>query len=89
MRPLPGNVDLISRVAPNAALYEPAAPRPPKQKGPPRKKGDRLPGMTAWADDEASAYVRSVNDGDEVVPTVVIAGTPRTNPPPREVLAAL
>ena len=28
-------------------------------------------------------------NGDEVVPTVVIAGAPRTNPPPREVLAAL
>ena len=56
LRPLPGNVDLISRVAPNAALYEPAPPRPPKQKGPPRKKGDRLPGMTAWADDETSPW---------------------------------
>jgi DDE superfamily endonuclease len=56
LRPLPGNVDLISRVAPNAALYEPAPPRPPKQKGPPRKKGARLPGMTAWADDETSPW---------------------------------
>src|SRR3954451_4646944 len=56
LRPLPGNVDLISRVASNAALYEPAPPRPPKQKGPPRKKGARLPGMTAWADDETSPW---------------------------------
>ena len=56
LRSLPGNVDLISRVAPNAALYEPAGSRPPKQKGPPRKKGDRLPGMTAWADDETSPW---------------------------------
>ena len=45
--------------------------------------------VDVWADDEASAYVRSVNGGDEVVPTVVIAGTPHTNPPPRQVLAAL
>lgn len=45
--------------------------------------------VDVWADDEASAYVRSVNGGDEVVPTVVIAGAPHTNPPPREVLAAL
>ena len=45
--------------------------------------------VDVWADDEASAYVRSVNGGDEVVPTVVIAGAPHTNPPPRRVLAAL
>src|SRR3954469_1786848 len=56
LRHLPGDVDLISRVASNAALYEPAPPRPPKQKGPPRKKGARLPGMTAWADDETSPW---------------------------------
>jgi hypothetical protein len=48
---LPEGVDLISRVASNAALYEPAPSRPPKQRGPSRKKGDRLPGMAAWADD--------------------------------------
>jgi hypothetical protein len=53
---LPANVDLISRVASNAALYEPA-PRPqPKQKGPPRKKGFRLPAMAEWAADETKPY---------------------------------
>lgn len=49
---LPENVHLISRVHCKAALYEPA-PRPApnaKSKGRPRKKGDRLPGMTAWAE---------------------------------------
>jgi hypothetical protein len=46
---LPKHVDLISRVAPKAALYQPAPPRRPDQKGPPRKKGDRLPGMAEWA----------------------------------------
>lgn len=45
--------------------------------------------VDVWADPEASAYVRSVNGGDEVVPTVVIDGVPHTNPPPRRVLAAL
>ena len=45
--------------------------------------------VDVWADPDASAYVRSVNGGDEVVPTVVIGGVPRTNPPPREVLGAL
>jgi hypothetical protein len=48
---LPADVDLISRVAPNAALYRPAPPRRPKQKGASRKKGDRLPGMAEWAAD--------------------------------------
>jgi hypothetical protein len=56
LRHLPGNVDLISRVAPNAALYEPAPPRLPKQRGPSRKKGARLPGLAAWAADEAQPW---------------------------------
>jgi DDE superfamily endonuclease len=48
---LPANVDLISRVAANAALYQPAPPRRPGQKGPSRKKGDRRPGLAEWAAD--------------------------------------
>jgi hypothetical protein len=48
---LPEDVDLISRVASNAALYQPAPPRRPDQKGPSRKKGDRLPKMAGWAAD--------------------------------------
>lgn len=35
-----------------------------------------------WADPEAAAYVRSVNHGNETVPTVVIDGEPHTNPAP-------
>jgi hypothetical protein len=56
LQQLPVDVDLISRVASNAALYEPAPPRPPKQRGPGRKKGDRLPGMVAWAADTAQPW---------------------------------
>jgi hypothetical protein len=48
---LPEDVDLISRVASNAALYQPAPPRRPDQKGPSRKEGDRLPKMAEWAAD--------------------------------------
>ena len=48
---LPREVDLISRVASNAALYQPAPPRRPKQKGASRKKGDRLPSLAEWAAD--------------------------------------
>lgn len=42
-----------------------------------------------WADPDAAAYVRSVNDGNETVPTVVIDGEAHTNPPPKLVKAAL
>jgi hypothetical protein len=48
---LPPNVHLISRVAPNGGLYKPAPPKAEKTGGRPRKKGDRLPGMAAWAAD--------------------------------------
>jgi mycoredoxin len=33
-----------------------------------------------WADSGAAAYVRGVNGGNETVPTVVVDGTPHTNP---------
>lgn len=42
-----------------------------------------------WADPGAAAYVRSVNGGDETVPTVVIDGTAHTNPAPAVVRRAL
>ncbi len=51
LRHLPPNVHLISHVHPKGALYQPAPPKAAKAKGPARKKGDRLPGMAAWADD--------------------------------------
>ncbi len=55
---LPANVHLISRVHPKAALYRPAPPKAPRTKGRPRKKGDRLPGMTEWADDSSRPCVQ-------------------------------
>jgi DDE superfamily endonuclease len=51
LRRLPANVDLISHVHPKGALYEPAPPRKPGQKGAGRKKGKRLPTMAEWAAD--------------------------------------
>lgn len=51
LRKLPANVELISHVHPKGALYEPAPPPLPHQRGRRRKKGQRLPGMAAWADD--------------------------------------
>jgi SRSO17 transposase len=51
LRNLPPKVHLISHVHPKGALYQPAPPKAAKTRGPARKKGDRLPGMAAWADD--------------------------------------
>ena len=45
--------------------------------------------VNIWADPEAAAFVRSVADGNETVPTVVVDGRPIVNPAPSEVVAAL
>ncbi|MBC3193436.1 hypothetical protein H7X46_20455 [Pseudonocardia sp. C8] len=42
--------------------------------------------VNIWQDEGAAAFVRSVNGGDETVPTVVIDDEPYTNPPHRLVL---
>lgn len=42
-----------------------------------------------WKDDEAAAFVRSVNEGNETVPTVLVDGVPHTNPDPAFVREAL
>ncbi|MFW2383923.1 MAG: glutaredoxin family protein [Acidimicrobiales bacterium] len=42
-----------------------------------------------WDDDEAAAFVRSLNEGNETVPTVMIDGKPHTNPAPSLVREAL
>ena len=45
--------------------------------------------LNIWQDEDAAAFVRSVNNGNEVVPTVVIDGQAHTNPDPGLVLEAL
>lgn len=47
--------------------------------------GDQAVWINIWQDEDAAAFVRSVNDGNEVVPTVVLDGTPHTNPDPATV----
>ncbi|MFE3519212.1 glutaredoxin domain-containing protein [Streptomyces sp. NPDC059166] len=42
-----------------------------------------------WRDPAGAAAVRAVNDGDETVPTVVVAGRPHVNPDPAWVRARL
>ncbi|AQP43617.1 glutaredoxin domain-containing protein [Tessaracoccus flavus] len=49
----------------------------------------RVHWVNIWQDAEAAEFVRSVNDGNEVVPTVVIDGVAHTNPDPRAVRDAL
>jgi len=55
---LPENVHLISHVHPKGALYEPAPQPEPNSKGRPRKKGARLPGMAAWAEDPTQPWTQ-------------------------------
>lgn len=45
--------------------------------------------VNIWRDDDGRAFVRSVNDGNETVPTVVIDGVVHTNPAPALVRRAL
>jgi DDE superfamily endonuclease len=62
LQKLPENVDLISRVHPKGALYEPAATTKSKNGGRPRKKGKRLPGMAEWGDDKSQPWAELVFD---------------------------
>ncbi|MGB3762401.1 MAG: glutaredoxin domain-containing protein [Ornithinimicrobium sp.] len=45
-------------------------------------EGDKATWINIWEDEDAAAFVRSVNDGNETVPTVVLDGIPVTNPSP-------
>lgn len=54
-----------------------------------RSVADRAVWVDIWEDEEAAAFVRSVNNGNETVPTVVINGESLTNPSPALVLEAL
>jgi glutaredoxin len=50
---------------------------------------DRAQWVNIWQDDAARDFVRTVNNGNEVVPTVVIDGEPHANPDPEAVLQRL
>ncbi|MFJ7126138.1 glutaredoxin domain-containing protein [Streptomyces sp. NPDC098101] len=49
----------------------------------------RLHWVDIWRDPAGAAEVRAVNDGDETVPTVFVAGRPYVNPDPAWVRAQL
>lgn len=42
----------------------------------------RLHWVDIWRDPEGAAVVRAANEGNETVPTVVVAGRPHVNPDP-------
>ncbi len=54
-----------------------------------RSRRDEIAWVNIWEDDAGRAYVASVNQGNETVPTVVIDGTAHTNPRPALVKQAL
>ena len=45
--------------------------------------------VNVWRDPEAAAFVRSVADGNETVPTVTVAGEAIVNPSKRQLLEAV
>lgn len=51
-----------------------------------RRAGLAYEAVDIWQDEKAAAYVRSVNSGNETVPTVVVAGHTLTNPSVRQVM---
>ncbi|MGB3762402.1 MAG: glutaredoxin domain-containing protein [Ornithinimicrobium sp.] len=51
--------------------------------------GKRAVWVNIWQDREAAEFVRTLNDGNETVPTVLLDGEPFTNPEPALVKARL
>jgi glutaredoxin len=45
--------------------------------------------VNIWRDPEAAAFVRSVADGNETVPTVTVAGRAMVNPSKKQLMAAV
>jgi DDE superfamily endonuclease len=59
---LPPNAHLISHVHPKGVLYAPPPQLEPGEKGRRRKKGERLPSMTAWANDPNEPWTEHTFD---------------------------
>ena len=56
-RRLKNPITFITRLRLYAALYEPAPPRKPRQKGRPRLKDERLPNLSVAAEDPATVWM--------------------------------
>lgn len=71
---LPANVECVSRVRMDAALYEPASPPAKGTRGRPRKKGQRLPTPKMIAEDPKSPWtkIRAFLYGKHVTTTIKV-----------------
>ncbi len=72
-----------------AVYWRPGCPFSGRLRVAVRRHRDDIAWVNIWEDDAGRSYVASVNDGNETVPTVVIDGTPHTNPRPSLVTRAL
>jgi len=54
-----------------------------------RRRGLPTRELNIWTDPEAAAVVRSIADGNETVPTVVVGEIAMVNPSPAQVLDAV
>jgi mycoredoxin len=72
-----------------AVYWRPGCPYSGRLRMAVRKERDRIAWVNIWEDDAGRAYVASVNNGNETVPTVVIDGIAHTNPDPALVKRAL
>lgn len=88
--PIVTDTNPSSDTTPNVVIYHrPGCSFCARMKMALRDVADRAVWVDIWEDDEAAAFVRSVNNGNETVPTVVINGEAHTNPPPAQVHEAL
>lgn len=88
-RPTP-HADAVEHARTGVAVWwRPGCPFTGRLRMAVRKHRDDIAWVNIWEDDAGRAFVASVNDGNETVPTVVIDGVPHTNPAPGVVLAAL
>ncbi len=79
-RSLSNPIAFITRLRLDAALYEPAPPRRPGQIGRPRLKGERLPNLSAVAEDPATDWTPMTlthwyGEGERAVEVVFRDGT--------------
>lgn len=49
----------------------------------------RVEQVNIWKDKDAAAFVRTVADGNETVPTVIVDGNAMVNPTPGQVVTAI
>lgn len=84
------HAEALARGASGVAVYwRPGCPFTMRLRVKVRRHADEIAWVNIWDDADGAEWVRSVNDGNETVPTVVIGGVPHTNPHPGLVLAAL